>query len=110
MKTKNVILGICAFIFAFGSAFTSSRPPVQYKIQVDKGGLGCTQQSMVCVDISNEEVCDGSGANCTVEVNSSQLSASPAFAITRDETCQTLSNSSDEPVATLSDNCITGVY
>jgi hypothetical protein len=63
MKTKNLLLGLIAFVFAVGSAFASLLAPanIWVKARLTSGG------SITCVD--TQVTCANSGAvRCTVTV------------------------------------------
>lgn len=102
MKTKNVILGICAVVFAIGSAFTSVSKTLATDGEIDvfRTSLG---------DWSCEPVnqCDGSGSACVVDVQPLDEEA-PVYP--RFSGCQNaLQNGSDEPIDFIEDSDIVDV-
>lgn len=62
MKTKNVILGLCALVFAIGSAFSSVMTVNDDYIDVRYQG----EEEFVCVPIGD---CSGTGQFCKIIVN-----------------------------------------
>jgi hypothetical protein len=111
MKTKNVILGLCALVFAVGSAFaTLSVDTLWVKIDTRQARDPeiCVDQTAVCVPIT--ATCSGTQFTCIATVNSTALSGGSDPAAVRNSSCNILLNSSDSPVASLTDQCITAVY
>lgn len=75
MKTRNVILGLCAVALAVGSAFASMNLATLY-VKVDtkaSQGVGCIDQTAVCIPFT--ATCNGGNFTCFATVNSSALPA-----------------------------------
>jgi len=112
MKTKNVILGLCALVFAVGSAFASLSLVTRY-IRVDtraSQGIGCTDHTMVCIPKLLTTDCTNSGSfSCIATISSTALPSGTTTPI-RNASCIILQNTTASPLVTWSDNCITKVY
>jgi hypothetical protein len=80
MKTKHVILGLFAFVFAIGSAFTSSSLATTAFIKVryshqPAGTYSCVNTTLICNDIVGSAcrvtISDLAGAQALARSNSS---------------------------------------
>jgi hypothetical protein len=112
MKTKNVILGLCALVFAVGSAFATLSFDVKY-VKVDtrqaRNPEVCVDQTAVCVPLP-PATCTTGEFTCMATVISTALSGGSDPAPVRNSSCSLLTNQSATPVVTLTDQCITAVY
>jgi hypothetical protein len=62
MKTKNVVLGLAALVFAVGSAFTTIVPPEYISVDFDDA------PGFTCIAISEDFECDGA-TNSLCKIN-----------------------------------------
>jgi len=115
MKTRNLVLGICALVLAVGSAFASlNSTAVAYQLLVHRipvlGNPSCpTQPIWTCVPINGS--CIGSTVNCKATVTSPLLPGGFAQANVRDiQNCSIIKlNQTSNSITTLADNCIDAV-
>ena len=114
MKTKNVILGLCALVFAIGSAFatldSNSLANEQVRITTSASIEGCVTATL-CQNITAS--CSGTGFNCKATVNSTGITGGSALANVRDglsENCGTIKVAGSESSSgSLTNNCVVSV-
>lgn len=115
MKTRDLVFGIFALVFAIGSAFASfATTAISYQIRAKEGpvsgGSGCPGQAETmfkCLDVSASEECSGQDFNCRVTVQNAQGLVGDTNLL--DTSCATQSNSSDEAVTSILESCVIDV-
>jgi len=114
MKTKNIVLGLVALVFAAGSAFASLNMSVageqlRYRTLRSQNPEQCADKALACYPVTAS--CSGSGSSCFAAVTSSGLGGTvqTPIRVVSASSCQIITNANSNPVISFTDNCITQV-